>query len=99
MISVDEQQKILLSTSRRLKKKINAYAIGGTAMMFLGLKEATLDIDLVFENEKDRNIFKEAARSIGYAEIDSVKIYVAKRNQPEMLMLGDSRLDMFVNNV
>ena len=89
MISIEEQQKLLLSISRKLKRKINAYAIGGTAMMFLGFKDLTLDIDLVFENEKDKNDFKEAIKSIGYREIDPVKIYGVKRNQPEMLTLGD----------
>ncbi|MBI4919148.1 hypothetical protein HY837_04405, partial [archaeon] len=47
MISIEAQQKLLLAVSTNLKKKITVYAIGGTAMMFLGLKNSTLDIDLV----------------------------------------------------
>ena len=57
MISIEEQQKLMLAIAKKLNSRINIYAIGGTAMMFLGLKDTTLDIDLVFENEKDREIF------------------------------------------
>lgn len=99
MITIEQQQKLLLNVSRRLKKKVTAYAIGGTAMMFLGFKDTTLDIDLVFENEDDRDIFKEAVKSLGYQEMDAIKIYGVKRNQPQMLKLDDERFDLFVVQV
>ncbi len=99
MITIEEQQNLLLNISRRLSKKITVYAIGGTAMMFLGLKDVTLDMDLVFENEKDRNIFKQAVNSLGYNNIDTIKIYNTRKNPPEMLSLGKERLDLFVVNV
>ena len=98
MITIDQQQKLLLNVARRLTKKITVYAIGGTAMMFLGFKDATLDIDLVFENEKDRAIFKEAVKSLGYLEMDAIKIYGTKRNT-EMFKLNDERFDLFVVEV
>ncbi len=99
MISIEQQQSLLLAISRRLKRKITAYAIGGTAMMFLGFKDVTLDINLVFENEKDRDAFKKAALSLGYQEMDAVKIYGIKRNTPQMLRLADERFDLFVLEV
>lgn len=99
MITIDQQQKLLLNVARRLTKKITAYAIGGTAMMFLGFKEATLDIDLVFENGKDREIFKEAVKSLGYLGMGALRIYGAKRNIPEMFKLNDERFDLFVIEV
>jgi len=99
MITIDQQQKLLLNVARRLTKKINVYAIGGTAMMFLGFKDATLDIDLVFENKKDRDIFKEAVKSLGYLEMDAIKVYGVKRNTPEMFKLNDERFDLFVVEV
>ena len=99
MITIENQQKLFLSISKRLKKPITAYAVGGTAMMFMGFKDTTLDIDLVFETENDKNIFKDAIKQIGYQEIDSIKIYNIKRNQPEMLTLGDERFDLFVIKV
>jgi len=99
MITIDQQQKLLLNVARRLTKKITVYAIGGTAMMFLGFKDTTLDIDLVFENEKDRNVFKEAIKSLGYLGMDAIKIYGVKRNTPEMFKLNDERFDLFVVEV
>lgn len=99
MITIDQQQKLLLNVARRLTKKITVYAIGGTAMMFLGFKDATLDIDIVFENEKDRVVFKEAVKSLGYLEMDAIKVYGVKRNAPEMFKLGDERFDLFVIEV
>src|SRR3989339_643063 len=99
MITIDEQQKLFLNIARILNRKITLYAVGGTAMMFLGLKDSTLDIDIVFENEKDKKTFKEAIKSLGYREIDAIKVYGARRNQPEMLKLNDARFDLFVVNV
>lgn len=99
MITIDQQQKLLLNVARRLTRKITVYAIGGTAMMFLGFKDATLDIDLVFENDKDRAVFKESIKSLGYLEMDAIKIYGVKRNTPEMFRLNDERFDLFVVEV
>ena len=99
MITVDEQQKLFLNIARILNKKVTAYAVGGTAMMFLGIKDSTLDVNLVFENERDKDTFKEAIKSLGYREIDTIKVYGARRNQPEMLKLNDERFDLFVVNV
>ena len=99
MITIDEQQKLFLNIAGILSRTVKAYAIGGTAMMFLGIKDSTLDIDLVFENENDKDTFKEAIKSLGYKEIDAIKVYGARRNQPEMLKLNDERFDLFVVNV
>lgn len=99
MIGIEKQNKLLVTVSRELKKKVTAYAIGGTAMMILGLKDATLDIDLVFENEEDRKSFKKAIKAIGYKEMDPIEVYGAKNNIPEMLTLGDERFDLFVEQV
>ena len=99
MITIDQQQKLLLNVARRLAKRITVYAVGGTAMLFFGFKNATLDIDLVFESEGDRAIFKEAIKSLGYLEMDAIKVYGIKRNTPQMFKLDDERFDLFVVEV
>ncbi|MBI2124363.1 hypothetical protein HYT92_01090 [Candidatus Pacearchaeota archaeon] len=99
MISIDEQQAILLSIARELKKQVTAFAVGGTAMMFLGLKNSTMDIDLVFESIESREEFIKAAGKIGFSSLDSAAIYGKRENIPEMLKLDDFRLDLFVSNV
>lgn len=99
MISIEAQQDLLLKISRQLNKPVTAYAIGGTAMMFLGFKEATLDIDLVFETNAARAAFRRAAEELGYEIMESIEVYGDKQNHPEMLTMGDERLDLFVVNV
>jgi hypothetical protein len=99
MISVNEQKQLLIQLGNQLSKEVIVYAIGGTAMMFLGFKEATKDIDLVFTNKEDRILFKKIALSLGYKDIDSVIVYGVKNNKPEMINLGDSRFDLFFLDV
>ena len=48
MITMEEQQSLFIAVGRRLSRRVTAYAVGGTAMMFQGFKDETLDIDLVF---------------------------------------------------
>lgn len=99
MINVDEQQDLLFNIAKKLKKQIIVYAVGGTAMMFHGMKDTTKDIDLVFSNEEDRKEFEEAAVSLGYRKMDSIIVYGAeKENQPIMLgrQKGEAeRFDLF----
>lgn len=99
MIDIEEQNKLLLDIGKQFNKEITVYAIGGTAMMFLGLKDATLDIDLVFENKNSRKKFIETIESLGYIKMESRIVYGSKKNQPEMLKLGDVRFDLFVDEV
>ncbi len=99
MISLGDQEKLLLSIAKRLKKKITAYAIGGTAMMFFGFKDSTKDIDLVFNNEKERHCFEEAILSLGYERMNPLGIYTNKTNPPKMFTRGDERFDLFVVEV
>jgi hypothetical protein len=99
MISIEKQQGLLLAISKKLKKPITVYAVGGTAMMFFGFKDATLDMDLVFENKEDKEIFKEAIISLGYNTLDATIVYGGRPNRPEMFTLGDERFDLFVKDV
>src|SRR3989338_3148872 len=99
MITVDAQLNLLLAISNKLTKQITVYAIGGTAMMFHGLKDATLDVDLVFENTHSRDAFKTALLALGYNKMDSILVYGKKKNHPEMFTLGKERFDLFVHDV
>lgn len=102
MINVKDQQDLLLDVSRKLKKKMIVYAVGGTAMMFHGLKEATKDIDLVFTLDDERKEFKRAAIELGYNLFSSIQVYGTKPNQPIMLARGkerEERFDLFVKEV
>lgn len=95
MISIGDQNKLLIQIGNKLPEEITIYAIGGTAMMFLGLKDVTKDIDLVFTDKKERKMFKEAAISLGYKEMDPAIVYGVQNNCPEMITLGTSHFDLF----
>ncbi len=99
MISIEAQQKLLLAIAQKLTRPLTVYAIGGTAVMFHGIKDATLDIDLVFENAEDRETFKKAIVAIGYRHMNSTQVYGGKKDPPQMFTLGDERFDLFVNDV
>ncbi|MBU2638957.1 MAG: hypothetical protein KJ955_08345 [Nanoarchaeota archaeon] len=99
MIRIEEQEKMLLAISKAMAQKATAYAIGGTAMMFYGLKDATKDIDIVFETEKEKAAFKEAALKAGYEGMDPIIVYRQKKNKPDMVKAGEARIDLFLNDV
>ena len=99
MINILEQEKLFNEIGKILDKKIECFAIGGTAMMFLGLKDLTKDIDLVFLTKEDRELWKKAALSLGYKEMESRIIYGRRNNVPDMVYLGDWRIDLFLTEV
>lgn len=100
MITIEEQNTLFSDISRKLKSKIICYAIGGTAMMFQGLKENTIDIDLVFDNLEDRKTFAKALEELEFKKIDSMIIYGKKPNQPELLKRREEeRIDLFTLEV
>lgn len=99
MINAEEQEGLFINIARNLDEKVEAFAIGGTAMIFLGLKEQTLDIDLVFSDEEKRRKFIDAAKLFGFDQMDSRIVYGQKRNKPIVLKSEESRIDLFVNEV
>ena len=99
MINIKDQQEIILRIAKEISKSITVYAIGGTAMMFLGLKDSTLDIDLVFVREEDRRVFRKAVNSLGYENMDPTIVYGKNDNSPDMVKLPDSKIDLFLNEV
>lgn len=103
MITITDQQNLLLNIARKLPKKIIVYAVGGTAMMFHGFKDVTLDIDLVFTSEEDRTAFKSMAEQLEYKRYNYKLIYGTKSNPPLMLRRGkgeeEERFDLFTTEV
>ncbi len=99
MISIDEQEALLLTLGRALRRRLQAYAIGGTAMMLLGLKAETKDIDIVFLNEADRAEAYRAAQALGYEPMNPRTVYKNKENRPFLLRRGDDRIDLFTRAI
>ena|SRR3989344_6076096 len=103
MINITNQEVIFNEIGRALPKKLSIYSIGGTAMMLLGLKGETLDIDLVFDKKLDREIFIETLEVMKFRKDDKrvIEIYGLKKNTPAMLRLesGDFIFDLFMNKI
>ena len=84
----------------RVKEPISIYLIGGCAMSFRGLKEATKDVDIVFKSKKDYGAFCGALFGAQYFE--PLKI-VAEYAHLEAIRMFENKdkfhLDLFVERV
>jgi hypothetical protein len=103
MININTQEALFNQIGNALPKKIVVYSIGGTAMMLRGLKGETLDIDLVFDKESDRELFIKTLVSLGFKKDEKrvIETYGLKKNAPAMLRLesGDFIFDLFLNKI
>lgn len=102
MIDFDKQFEIFKLIGESLEREVVCYAIGGTAMLFLGLKESTKDVDLVFEKKDDRKEIKDTLNKIGFKEKNEIEIYGHKeaiKKAPLLLGRDDFRFDLFLEDI
>jgi hypothetical protein len=100
MITLKQQETLFTEISRKLKKRIVTYAVGGNAMIYWGHKDVTVDIDMVFTDAYEMRDFEEALKSSGYTRIDSSNVYGLKDNRPVLLKRTEQeRFDLFLNKV
>lgn len=103
MINIEDQNELFKLIAKYLEKDVSCIAIGGTAMMFLGYKNTTKDIDLVFESFNDRNVFIKAIKKLGYKQKSLAKVYnkekLKSKGIPIMFSRGEERFDLFVKSV
>ncbi len=97
MIGIDEQIEMLKLIGSELKKQTECVIIGGSAMLFYGLKSATKDIDIVFLSENSRKDFIEAAEETGFGRIGSSNHKNGK--SPIIMERKNARMDLFVNEI
>lgn len=99
MMGLEQQNSLFKFLGEKLKKKIECYVIGGSAMMYYGMKESTKDIDLVFEHEKDRDEVEKLLKNLGYKERETRVIYFRKKNTPLLLQRDETRFDLFLDKI
>ncbi len=103
MIKIKDQEDLFALIADYLEEDIICIAIGGTAMMFEGYKTTTKDIDLVFKDNNDRQIFIKAIERLGYSKRSLKFVYDEKKlkskDKPLMYSRGEERFDLFVKNV
>lgn len=92
-----EQKDLFSLIGRTLEKKIECYVVGGTAMMFLNLKQTTKDIDIVFVTKQDYNEFKETLKKLGAKEAE--KKVINPEKEWTILDFGDIRFDLFLEDL
>ncbi len=99
MTGIKEQQDIFNLIGTNLKKKIKCFVIGGSAMLYYKLKDATKDIDIVLLNENDRQYILKLMKNLGYTERNSRILYVNKKNIPILLQREQNRFDLFSRTI
>ncbi len=103
MINVKDQEELFRLIADYLDESIECLAVGGTAMMFMGYKATTKDIDLVFKSEENRKTFIRAIEKLGYSQTSSRAIYqdekLKRKNIPLIYSRGQERFDLFANDV
>ena len=103
MITHNDQLELFRLISKNIKKDIDCYAFGGTAMMFYGFKDETKDVDLCFEEEREREEFINSIHAIGFAETSAMNIYIPEKlrdkHRPLMFKREDYRFDLFVKKI
>ena len=99
MTDIKEQEDILKLIGSSLKKRIECFVIGGSAMLYYKLKEATKDIDIVVLNENERQYVLRSMKKLGYAERNVKILYVNKKNVPILLQREQNRFDLFSRKI
>lgn len=100
MVDLTKQNELFLTIGRNLKKKRECFLIGGSAMMYYGVKEATKDIDIVFLHKKDRDDVLRVLDKLGFSErATKFILYHKKKNIPMLMELGESRIDLFLKKI
>ena len=101
MINLQEQIVLFRIIGSQLKGKIECIAIGGSAMMFYGAKNATKDVDLVFSRKEELDAVKKILYNSGFNERKNIKGIFRDENagKPVMMDGKDTRFDLFLNEV
>ena len=95
MTDLKDQEDIFNLIGSSLKRKIKCFVIGGSAMLYYKLKDATKDIDIVLLNENERQYVLKTMKKLGYSEKNPKILYINKKNVPILLQREQNRFDMF----
>jgi hypothetical protein len=90
----------LICIDKRLKKSIDIYLIGGCALSYYGIKDATKDIDVLFKNKYDCADFFNAVTELGYKTAEQYFPPLLQMEATFFVYKGDEIwVDLFVKNV
>jgi hypothetical protein len=90
----------LIHINALLKKPIDIYLIGGCALSYYGMKDATKDIDVLFKDQYDCATFFNAVTELGYETAEQYFPPVIQMEAAFYIHKGDEIwIDLFVENV
>ncbi len=96
MFGREKLQEVFTSLGAKLKHPITVYLLGGGAMCFRNQKRGTKDIDLVFTNRKDHDVFAQALKEMGFSESGKLeKAYADMKASSIWHNAEDFRFDLF----
>lgn len=72
-INADRLFVLLESISKFVDKKINIYALGGTALTILKIKNSTLDVDINIDTYKEFKYISNIFEQIGFKKINEMR--------------------------
>ena len=72
-INANKLFDLLNSIAQHIEKDIQMYALGGTALTILGMKESTLDIDINIDSEKQYKYLSKIFEQIGFKKISALR--------------------------
>ena len=91
---IDDIMVLLDEISSTIDGYTDIYVIGGGAMMFMGSKEYTKDLDLVAATVEDYRSIRDALLSIGFVS-DRPSYGMERANLSDTLTREDYRVDLF----
>jgi hypothetical protein len=94
----DEVNELFEQLGKALDQRVEALLIGGAAMLELGLKEPTKDIDIICRDEADRARLLQAAKSLGFQIVGPEKRH-ARLGVNRLAVKGGRNLDIFAGRI
>ncbi|MFT4309079.1 MAG: DUF6036 family nucleotidyltransferase [Candidatus Woesearchaeota archaeon] len=90
--------ELLTEINSVLNHRVSVYAIGGTALLYRGLKSSTKDIDIIVGTRREYNELVMILRQIGFIPRIPDKYY-SNMNLSQILVRDDYRIDLFEKSV
>ncbi len=97
MFKADELEAMLARVGDALPREIEIYLIGGCAMSFRGLKDATKDIDAILMDRSELDLLGLVLKELKFTQDTPVEDFYLSAVM--VFIHGDSRIDLFVRDV
>jgi hypothetical protein len=91
-------EELIQEISKSIDQHVDLYMIGGGAMMYLGSKRYTKDLDLVVRSEGEYDAIHEALVELGF-DVSKPTDGMTRADLSDTLKKGEYRIDLFSRRV